>query len=253
MPGPERRVKAAPAEVVARGVLLAGWVVLLALLPWWLDLLVMLGLVACVIHLAHRSASQSDACRSALRWGLAGFLFAVQRALGGDLLAWGAALLGALVGFSLVALFESFLFRRGQPVRNAASPEWKDMAMAPVGPPAHIIELEPVRWFEAGDTLVEASGASFRFETRRSNSGTYRFDSGRQLDGLSPRYALGQRWFVADMAQGEGNVLLNLSTGRAHHLRHWHLCGWEGDTPWLSRDPDGLPVSLHEVLGQGED
>ncbi|MBV8158737.1 MAG: hypothetical protein JO278_13810, partial [Dyella sp.] len=80
------------------------WMGLIALLPWWmgLPLWLLLGLGAVMFH--RRIDHYAELCRRGLRWALPGFLFAMQRALGGDLLAWGVALLGALVGYSLLAL-----------------------------------------------------------------------------------------------------------------------------------------------------
>ncbi|TBR40763.1 hypothetical protein EYV96_08995 [Dyella terrae] len=252
---------APPGHGAAVWLLLAGWVVLLALLPWWLGLALLILLAAAVVYYAHRSASLAESCGTALKWGLPGCLFAVQRALGGDLLAWGAALLGALVGFSLVALLESLLFRRHAPAPKVAHapsgpmPEWKDMAMAPIGPPGHIIELERPDWQEAQATQTDSRGRTFGYETETAGQGIYRFEGGRQFEGLSARYTIGPhgRWFVANLPKGEGNLLYDRRTGRAWRLRHWQLCGWEDEMPWLSRQVDGVPVPLHEVLGQPAD
>ncbi len=60
------------------------WVLLLALLPWWLGLPVLLALVAAVLLLQQSlDAAHTRLIRYALRWGLPGWLFALQRALGG--------------------------------------------------------------------------------------------------------------------------------------------------------------------------
>ena len=73
------------------------WVLLLALLPWWLGLPVLLALAAAVLLLQQRlSAPHAGLIRYALRWGLPGWLFALQRALGSDAFAWGAIADGAL-------------------------------------------------------------------------------------------------------------------------------------------------------------
>ena len=87
------------------------WTIVLALLPWWmgLPLWLLLGVGAVTLH--HRIDHYAGLCRHGLRWGLPGLLFAAQRALGGDALAWGVALLGALAGYSLIALMESLLER----------------------------------------------------------------------------------------------------------------------------------------------
>src|SRR5574337_570368 len=80
------------------------WVLLLALLPWWLGFPALLALAAVVLFLQHRLAPRhARLIRHALRWGLPGGLLALQHALGGDAFAWGAALLGALAGFTRLA------------------------------------------------------------------------------------------------------------------------------------------------------
>ncbi|MES1153933.1 MAG: hypothetical protein ABUL45_03305, partial [Rhodanobacter sp.] len=63
-----------------RGVLArSAWLALLALLPWWLGLPLLLALAAVVAMLQHRLADEHIALiRCALRWGLPGVLFALQ-------------------------------------------------------------------------------------------------------------------------------------------------------------------------------
>ncbi len=230
------------------------WTCLLGLCPWWMGLPLLLLLAVGAIALARRVVPYALLCRRGLHWGLPGWLFAVQRALGGDLVAWGAALLGALVGFSLLALMESLLDRR---VRRApfASPalDWQDMALAPMGPPARIIELSLAAWCEAGDGLTDPCGELVRYETCGSGEGRYLFAQGRVIDKASPRccFGPGGRWFVASLPEGRGGTLWDRQADRLHRLSGWELCGWEGEQPWLARSPDGVPTSLHEVLGQG--
>jgi hypothetical protein len=237
---------------LVRSLLFAGWTVLLALCPWWLGLALLLALAAGVIHQARRSIVLRDLCRGALKWGLPGVLFAAQRALGGDLLAWGAALLGALVGFSLVALLESFL-PRSAPHAPPPSPEWRDIAMAPVGPSAHIIELTPITWQDARGSWSDPRGQVVGYESLSAEEGRYRFADGTTHERLGARCAFSPRgrWFAAESPRGSGDVLFDRERGRNHRLRGWQLCGWdEGDGPWLARSADGVPAPLHEALGQ---
>lgn len=229
------------------------WTVVVALLPWWMGLPLLLLSVLGAVAFDRRVARYAELSRRALRWGLPGLLFAVQRALGGDLIAWGAALLGALVGFSLVVLMESLLDHRVRRTPVAlASPEWAELAMAKVGPPAHIIELARAHWHEATDGLVDDTHG-VRFESMGEGRGRYVFAQGPVVDKASSRYCTGPqgRWFVASLPDGRGEILLDRQDGHAHRLTGWQLCGWEGDRPWLSRGSDGVPVPLHEVLGQG--
>lgn len=232
----------------------AAWTVLLALLPWWLGLtLVLLSVLGAVVF-DRRVAHVAELCRRTLRWGLPGLLFAVQRALGGDLVAWGAALLGALVGFSLVVLMESLLDHR---VRRAGAtetvPEWHELAMAPIGPAAHIIELVRADWNEAVAGLVDPQGEPVRFEATSEGHGHYVLGQGQRVDRASGRCCFSPegRWFAANLPGGRGEVLLDRHTGRMHRLVGWQLSGWEGEQPWLAQGSEGAPAPLHEVLGQG--
>ncbi|MFC5740110.1 hypothetical protein [Dyella tabacisoli] len=228
--------------------LLAVWIALLAMLPWWLGLTLLVALTISAIAFAHSAVGYANWCRRGLRWGLPGLLFAVQRSLGGDLLAWGMALLGALVGFSLLALLESLLDHQVNHTPQAKpSPEWSELAMAPLGPRASIIELQRVSWREIESVLTDPLGGLVHYQ-----AGQYRFAAGRLIDGLSPRccFSPGGRWFVASMRDGLGDVLWDRDGDRLHRLGGWQLCGWEGELPWLVRGEDGVPVGLGEVLGE---
>jgi hypothetical protein len=229
--------------------LLIAWAVVLALLPWWLDLTLLVALAISVIALTHSAVRYAEACNRALKWGLPGMLYALQRALSGDLLAWGAALLGALAGFSLLALLESLLHRQVNRTAQAApSPEWSELAMAPIGPCARIVELERVKWRDAEHAFTDPRGGLVHYE-----ADVYRFANGRLMEGGSLRYGFSPdgRWFVTSMRDGLGEILWDRDGDRLHRLRGWQLCGWEGESPWLSRGEDGVPVGLREVLGDG--
>ncbi|MHA6204527.1 hypothetical protein ACXU4B_08900 [Dyella soli] len=232
----------------------AAWTGLVALLPWWADLSVLLLLALGAVLLAQRIVHYAARCRRGLRWGLPGLLFAVQRALGGDLVAWGAALLGALVGFSLVALMESLLDRPVRRVAHApASPEWSELALAPTGPRAHIIELVRVAWGEVGGEFTDPDGDPVRYEAIGAGQGRYVFAAGQVIERVSARCCFGPdgRWFVASLPGGRGDVLWDRHGERMHRVSGWELCGWEGGQPWLARRGDGVPAPLHEVLGRG--
>jgi hypothetical protein len=243
---------ASAARWLVRTLPAVAWTCVVAWLPWWMGLpLVLLAVVGAVLF-DRRIVHYAELCRRALRWGLPGLLFAVQRALGGDLIAWGAALLGALVGFSLVVLMESLLDHR---VRRApstpASPEWSELAMAPVGPPARIIELARACWHEAADGFGDATDPA-RFESTDQERGRYVFARGQVIDQASPRYCFspGGRWFAANLPGGRGEVLWDRQSGHVHRLAGWQLSGWESEQPWLARSSNGVPTALHEVLGQ---
>lgn len=229
------------------------WVLLLALLPWWLGLPILLALAAAVLLLQQRlSAPHAGLIRHALRWGLPGWLFALQRALGSDAFAWGAALLGALVGYTLLAGLEAWLdrdLRRAPPGPPAA--EWPELAHAPIGPPAEIIELLPPQWHEARGELPDPLGGAVHCEP-----GGCRFDDGTRVDArdgvIRVAFSPGGRWFAA--CSGKRGVLLwDRQRDRRHRLRGWQLCGWYREQPWLSRREGTMPLALAAVLGHDAD
>jgi hypothetical protein len=235
-----------------RGVLArAAWLLLLALLPWWLGLPLLLALAAAVTLLQHRLADVHAALiRRALRWGLPGVLFALQRALGGDAFAWGAALLGALAGYTLLVGLEAWLDRELHRAPAAApSAEWPELAMAPIGPAAEIIELQPPAWQTATSGLVDPLGGQAVYR-----EGAYLFEIGERIDGVGAQAAFspGGRWFVARMHNDRGVLLWDRQRRRQHRLRGWQLDGWYREQPWLLRRDDDMPLALSAVLGEDD-
>ena len=226
------------------------WLALLALLPWWLGLPLLLALAAVVTLLQYRLAREHAALiRRALRWGLPGVLFALQRALGGDAFAWGAALLGALTGYTLLAGLEAWLDRELRRAPAAPSAEWPELAMAPIGPPAEIIELQPPAWQTATNALVDPLGGHVRYR-----EGAYRFEIGERIDGVDALAAFspGGRWFAARLHNDRGVLLWDRQRERQHRLRGWQLGGWYREQPWLLRRDDDMPLALSAVLGEDD-
>ena len=230
------------------------WLVLLAWLPWWLGLPLLLALVAIVVLLQHRLAVEHvELIQRGLRWSLPGVLFALQRSLGGDAFAWGAALLGALAGYTLLAGLDAWLARdqHGAPVSAAAaSAEWPELAMAPIGPVAEIIELQVPVWQRVADGIVDPHGGRVDYR-----DGGYGFDNGRMMAnagefaGFSPT----GRWFVARMINDGGIMLWDRKRNHQHRLRGWQLCGWYREQPWLIRRDGDMPLALSAVLGRDDE
>ncbi|MEO8811060.1 MAG: hypothetical protein ABI386_12525 [Rhodanobacter sp.] len=215
------------------------WMVLLAMLPWWLGLPLLLALVAAALLQPQRLAAHAGANRRALRWGLPGVLLALQRALGGDAFAWGAALLGALAGYTLLAALEAWLDReRVRPPPAAETAGWPELAQAPIGPPAEIIELQPPLWQRADEVLVDPLGAGVHYR-----NGCYVLADGSTMDGAGPHAAFSPagHWLVARLDHDGGVVLCDRQRRRQHRLRGWQLCGWHGEQPWLSRAEGDMP------------
>ena len=228
------------------------WMVVLALLPWWLGLPLLFALVAVLLLLQHRLAGEHAALiRRGLRWGLPGVLFALQRALGGDAFAWGAALLGALAGYTLLAGLEAWLDRaqRRDPIATASA-EWPELALAPIGPPAEIIELQLPVWQSADDGLTDTFAQRVEY-----SDGNFLFADGSGIDDVGPHAAFSPagRWFVARMPSDRGIVLWDRERQRRHRLRGWQLCGWYREQPWLIRREGEMPLALPAVLGQDDE
>ncbi|MEW9624006.1 hypothetical protein [Rhodanobacter geophilus] len=224
---------------------------LLAILPWWLDLPL---LVACVPALLWRGGplqAQAWLLRRALRWGLPGLLLAILRVFGADALAWLLTLLAALAGFSLLVLLENWLDRgrRREPSPSAAD-EWPELAMAPIGPAATIIELQPPRWRPLEGGLVDPLGG----ELHGCDEAVLLAD-GSRLYGVEPccDFAGDGRWLVFPVAKHRGVLLLDRRHDRRHRLRGWQLAGWHEGQPWLSRDEERMPLAISHVLGRDED
>src|SRR5574337_108099 len=176
------------------------WVLLLVLLPWWLGFPALLALAAVVLFLQHRLAPRhARLIRHALRWGLPGGLLALQHALGGDAFAWGAALLGALAGFTLLAGLEAWLDRDLRRAPAAEVTDWPELAHAPIGPSADIIELQLPVWQAAGDALPDPHGGMVHWR-----AGGCQFDTGERFEGPKTAGGFAQacfspagRWFAA--------------------------------------------------------
>jgi hypothetical protein len=232
------------------GLILAiAWALLLACVPWWIGVPLLLALAIVQLARVPRLRAYNEPMRRALRWGLVGVLIAAYRAFGGHALGLTYTLLAALVGFSLLVLLESWQQRK--PLRNAAiaaeSPEWHEMALAPVGPAAVIIDIEPATW----NTSVEFSGDA-TFHVERIDDDRYRIGERIDISQVEPHMSLskGQRWAAWPMVAGRGLVLYDRAREKVFRLRGWKLFGWHGDEAWLTRSDDQPPVALSHVLGQ---
>lgn len=226
--------------------------VALAFLPWWLGLPVLLALAAVVGLLEHRlTEAHARLIRRALRWGLPGLLFALQRRLGGDVFAWGAALLGALAGYTLLAGLEAWLDRelRRAPAA-AASPEWPELAMVPSGPAARIIELQPVLWQSLAGSVADPLGGELVCV-----EGSCQFASGERVEGVGVAIAFSAsgRWFVARLRDGRSLLVWDRQREQRNRLRGWQLVGWDNDQPWLSRSDHAVPQALSAALGESDE
>lgn len=235
------------------------WLLLLAVLPWWLGLPLLL---LCATALLWRPGTWSlspSVWRRALRWGLPGVLLAVWRAAGPGALGWLLTLLAALAGFSLLVLLENWLDRaRSRAAAQAAhagagadAADWPQLALAPVAAPATIIELEPVVWHELrAAALADPLGGTLTWQ-----GDALLLPDGRRVDGVEPRcaYAADGRWLALPLVQQRGLLLIDRQRDRRHRLRGWQLAGWYAGQPWLARDEEHAPLDIAHVLGRDVD
>jgi hypothetical protein len=222
-----------------------GWLVLVAWLPWWLGLPLLLSLAAVALLLQARlDAANLHWIRRALRWGLPGLLAAVALTLNGDVFAWVVALVAALAGFTLLAGLEAWLDREQRRAPEPLdSPEWPELAKSPVGPAATLIELQPPIWASA-TALLDPRGQRVTFL-----DDSFRFADGSTVDEVDPvaGFSADGHWFFARTRAHRGIVLWDRDNDRQLRLPSWDLCGWYRGQPWLIRD-DGLPQALSEIL-----
>lgn len=233
------------------------WLLLLATLPWWLGLPLLLVCVAALLWRPAAWPLTQPVWRRALRWGLPGMLLAVLRAAGVDALGWLTTLLAALAGFSLLVLLENWLDRaRSRAAAQAASTaastaEWPQLALAPVAPPATIIELDPVVWHELRDgALTDPLGGTLAWQ-----GDALQLPDGGSVAGVEPRcaHAADGRWLALPLARQRGVLLIDRQRGRRHRLRGWQLAGWHAGRPWLARDEEHAPLDIAHVLGRDAD
>lgn len=238
-PGPGRRW---PAWLPA-----LAWLLLLACLPWWLGLPLLL---ACTFALLWHIGPPAALLRRGLRWGLAGLLLAILRGFGAGLLAWLWSLLAALAGYSLLVLLESWLDRgRPREASHAPAGEWPELALAPLGPAAAIIELRPPQWHPLEEGVADPLGG-----TLRRGDEAVQLADGSRLYGVEPCCDFGAdgRWLALPLARQQGLLLLDRRHDRRHRLRGWQLAGWYAGQPWLARDEERMPLALAHVLGRDE-
>ena len=240
---------AAPLRRWPSGLLAIAWFVLLACMPWWIDLPLLLALAAAQLAQVPRLQHYRGILRQALRWGLAGLLVASYRVFGGHALGLTLTLLVALAGFSLLVLMESWQDRK--PLRSeaqaAATPEWNEIARAPIGPSAVIIELLPPIW-----TALDGSTRDVPDDMSQVADGRWRVGTHAQLDNIESRVSVAPErgWMAFAITADRGVVLYDRAHGRQYRLPGWQLYGWSANEAWLTRGEDQPPLALSHVLGQ---
>lgn len=225
------------------------WMLLLACLPWWAGLPLLLALAAIQLAQLPRLQHYGRALRYALRWGLVGVLAASYLAFDHRALGLTFTMLAALAGFSLLMLLESW--QRRTPQRHAAAaaavPEWRELALAPIGPADTLIELEPPHWL-----LLDSTPGELPAEVVWPGTNSCQVGQGPRIESIEPQVCVapGQRWFAWPMTTWRGVVLYDRACSKVYKLRGWHFYGWHGSEAWLTRGDDQAPMALSHVLGQ---
>ncbi|HET6431720.1 hypothetical protein [Dyella sp.] len=239
-----------------------GWLVLLAMLPWWLGLPLLLAGAAVLLIGVERLQDVAGTVRLGLRWGLPGVVLALKRWLGDDALAWTIAAVAALVGFTLLAGLESWLdrgLRRAAAQEDATATgtaEWPELALAPLRAGAAIVELQPVHWqaiAEAPDrTLADPAGGVVRYRSEPGGFAGYLFDPHHGLHGGRIEAPLGRcsfspggRWFALEARPGV--LLWDRERDVVHRLRRRRLSGWHAEQPWLQGAGADMPRPLRQA------
>ncbi|TAM06408.1 MAG: hypothetical protein EPN71_01005 [Rhodanobacter sp.] len=228
---------------------------LLALLPWWLGLPLLMALAAAALLLQHRLAPRhAMLIRAALYWGWAGWLLTLPRALGGGVVGWGAILLGALAGYTLLIGLDVWLQRdQRRASGTAASSDWPELARSPIGPSAQIIELQPPAWQPASGELPDPQGGTVQCSVEGCQfAGGERIEAPGAVGFAQACFSPHGRWFAACTPEQRTLALWDRQRERRHCLRGWHLCGWYREQPWLSRREGEMPLALHAVLGDDD-
>lgn len=232
------------------------WLVALVLLPWWLGLPLLLGIVAVLLVGAERLQPFTASLRLALRWGLPGVVLALKRWLGDDALAWTIAAVAALAGFTLLAGLESWLDRGRRreaarvPDPSAPTPEWPELALAPLRV-GGIVELLPAQWLpldeRADSALDDRRGGHLRYRREPGFAG-YVFDDGTRIEAPPGRLSIspGGRWLALEAKPGV--LLWDRDLRQRHRLRRRHLCGWHDEAPWLQGSDASMPLPLRDAL-----
>lgn len=220
------------------------WLVLVAALPWWLGLPLLIALAGVAMLLQTRlHAAELLLFRRALRWGLPGFLLAVLYALGGDVLAWVMTLVAALAGFTLIAGIEAWLDRelRRDPEDSVDAAEWPEMARRAVAPAVNIIELQPPEWGSLSIGVTDPRGGRVSYR-----EGSIHFADGTVIVAAGPDagFSPDGQWFFARLQGDPGIVLWDRQHDRQQRLPGWDLSGWYRDRPWIMRGKDGAPQTL---------
>jgi hypothetical protein len=252
--------------------LVAAWIGLLAYLPWWSVLALLLTLDAACVWCSRRTLGTAD------QWllfygalGLAGLAISLAQAHGGSLWGWLIGVAAACIGF----VWKLYLMQRFDLPRRAsktAVAEAEPIAAPPIAAPIEITEpasLLPVHWREAEEANTRAAREAIwqRGEPVYVINGEIRFgpatgdylwpDGAAVMGWAGSRYAMSDdgRWFVAAPPVAHREIcdaLYDRTSRLVYDLRSWEIHGWSEQGPWLAR-PGEAPMSLDRTGVIGTD
>lgn len=236
----------------------AAWALLLALLPWWLGLPLLLMVVAVLLSDVERLRVHAGLLRGSLRCGLPGVALALLRWLGADALAWTVAAVAALAGFTLLAGLEAWLDRAAthEPLQRedaSADVAWPESAWATPVVAGGIIELAPVCWQDDLAGVDDPRGGVVAHAADARGAAGWRFNDGTWIAGTAERIAFSPcgRWFA--WRSDAGTQLWDRDRNRRYRLGRRRLYGWHDGRPWLQRGASAMPEPLQETAGTPQD
>ncbi|RUL71467.1 hypothetical protein [Dyella choica] len=227
------------------------WTLLLAWMPWWAGLPLLLVLAAVQLMQLPRLQRHNGMFRRALRWGFAGALIAGFGAFDNHGLGLTLTAVAALAGFSLLVLLESW--QDHKPQRSAAiaaaSPEWSELALAPIGPSGTLIELQAPRWI-----ALDGTATNIPEDVAMTDACSCRVGAVTSIENVEPRVSVApdRRWLAWPMEAWRGVVLYDRAHDKQYRLRGWQLYGWQAGEAWLSRNEEQPPLALSHVLEQDQ-
>lgn len=262
-----RRLPVSLAWLLVQMSFVVAWIAVLAALPWWIVVALLLTLDAASIGGSRRVLGMVD------QWllfygalGLIGLAISLAHAIGGSLWGWLAGFAIACVGFG----WKLYLMQRFDLPRSAS--KTKVVEPGAVVPPMQTTEpvaMLPVSWRGADEarTRVDREAIWQRGEPVYLVNGEIRFgpptgdylwsDGAVVIAWAGSRYAVSDdgRWFVASAPVGHPgscDYLYDRTSRLVYELPSWEIRGWDVRGPWLA-EPGKTAVPLDRIDVAGAD
>lgn len=262
-----KRLPGSLAWLAVQLLLIAAWIALLAYLPWWGALALLLTLDAASVWCGRRALGTAD------QWlvfygalGLIGLAISLAQAIGGSLWAWLIGVVVGCVGFGWkLYLMQRFDLPRSTSKTGVAKPEPVASRMETTEPASML----PVSWRSANEARTRAEREAIwqRGEPVYLVNGEIRFgpptgdylwpDGAAVIAWAGSRYAVSDdgRWFVASSPighPGSCDYLYDRTSRLLYELPSWEIRGWGEHGPWLA-ESGKAPLSLDRAGVVGVD